>query len=138
MLRANDRAALVARRFARACTDVSGFGLAGHLGELLAASGVGAELVASALPALPGARELLARGVRSTYAAQAAEAAPPLLGGDAVTHALACDPQTSGGLLFGVASGHAREAIAALAAEGETQAVVIGRIVAQPGAIAFV
>jgi selenide,water dikinase len=136
MLRANDRATAVARRFARGCTDVSGFGLAGHLGEMLAASGVGAELDASALPALPGARELLARGVRSTYAGQAAEAAPPLLGGDAVTHALVCDPQTSGGLLFGVAAERASEAIAELRAAGVAQATPIGRIVAG-GAIRF-
>jgi len=137
MLRANDRAAAVARRFARGCTDVSGFGLAGHVGEMLAASGVGAELDASALPALPGARELLARGVRSTYAGQAAEAAPPLLGGDAVTHALVCDPQTSGGLLFGVAAERASEAVAELREAGETDAVAIGRVVAGPGAIRF-
>jgi selenide,water dikinase len=137
MLRANDRAAAVARRFARACTDVSGFGLAGHLGEMLAASGVGAELAASALPALPGARELLARGVRSTYAGQSAEAAPPLLGGDTVTHALACDPQTAGGLLIGVAAERASEAIAALRDAGETDAVAIGRVVAGSAGIAF-
>lgn len=132
MLRANARAADVARRYARACTDVSGFGLAGHLGEMLVASGLGAVLEASALPALPGARALLARGVRSSYAAQAAEAAPPLLGGDATTHALLCDPQTSGGLLFGVPAHRAGEALAALHAAGESEAAVIGTLV--PGA----
>jgi selenide,water dikinase len=134
----NASAASVLRRFARAATDVSGFGLAGHLGEMLAASGVGAELRASALPALPGARELLARGVRSTYAAQAAEAAPPLLGGDALTHALACDPQTSGGVLFGVAPERAAQAIAALRAAGVPLAGEIGRAVAGSAAIRFV
>ena len=137
MLRANDRAAAVARRFARACTDVSGFGLAGHLGEMLDASGVGAELDAGALPALPGARALLARGVRSTYAALAAEAAPPLLGGDALTHALLCDPQTSGGLLFAVPRARLDEALAALRDAGETGARAIGRVVTGPGAIAL-
>jgi selenide,water dikinase len=128
MLRANARAAEVARRFARGATDVSGFGLAGHLGEMLAASGVGAALEARALPALPGARELLARGVRSTYAAEAAEAAPPLVGGDADAHALLCDPQTSGGLLFGVAQECADEAVRALRAAGDAEAARIGSV----------
>ena len=128
MLRANASAAAVASGFARACTDVSGFGLAGHLAEMLAASGASAELALGALPALPGARELLARGVRSTYAALAAEAAPPLVGGDAASHALVCDPQTSGGLLFGVAPERAREALAALRAGGDERAAAIGRV----------
>jgi selenide,water dikinase len=132
MLRANASAAAVARRFASACTDVSGFGLAGHLGEMLAAAGVGADLDARALPALPGAREALAHGVRSTFAALAAEAAPPLIGGDAEAHALACDPQTSGGLLFGVAPEHAQEALAALHGGGDPNAAAIG-IVARDG-----
>jgi len=137
MLRANDHAAAVARRFARASTDVSGFGLAGHLREMLEAGGVAAELQAAALPALPGARELLALGVRSTYAAQTAEAAPPLLGGDALTHALACDPQTSGGLLFGGAPERAEAALAALRDAGETQAAAIGRVTAGAPTITF-
>ena len=138
MLSPNARAASEARRFASGSTDVSGFGLAGHLGEMLAASGTSAELDASALPVLPGARELAARGLRSTFAAQAAEAAPPLLGGDAIVHALACDPQTSGGLLFGTAPERAAEALAALRAAGETHAVAIGRVVAGSGSISFV
>jgi selenide,water dikinase len=139
MLRANANAAAVARGFARACTDVSGFGLAGHLGEMLAASGAGiaAELEVAALPALAGARALLARGMRSSYAAEAAEAAPALLGGDAVTHALACDPQTSGGLLFAVDRAKVADALAALRAAGDTEAAAIGRVVAGAGAIAF-
>ena len=128
MLRANDRAGAVARRFARAATDVSGFGLAGHLGEMLVASGLAAELDARALPALPGARALLARGVRSTAAPPNAEAAPPFTGGDALAHALACDPQTSGGLLFAVAPDDAPAALAALHEGGDVHAAAIGRV----------
>jgi selenide,water dikinase len=63
MLRPNLAAARVAREAgASAATDVTGFGLAGHLGEMLRASGVSAVLDVAALPALPGALELLARG----------------------------------------------------------------------------
>jgi selenide,water dikinase len=138
MTSSNAPAAAVLRRLASAATDVSGFGLAGHLGELLVASGVGAELAAARLPALPGARELLARGVRSTFAALAAEASPPLQGGDAPTHALVCDPQTSGGVLFGVAAARADEALAALREAGEVHAARIGRVTAAAGGIAFV
>jgi selenide,water dikinase len=91
-----------------------------------------AQLAANALPALPGARALLARGVRSSYAAQAAEAAPPLLGSDAITHALLCDPQTSGGLLFAVKRAQAAEAIAALRDAGDTEAQAIGAVTDGP------
>jgi selenide,water dikinase len=51
-----------------ACTDVTGFGLAGHLSEMLRASGVGAVLWPDRIPALPGAVELAAHGVESTLA----------------------------------------------------------------------
>jgi selenide,water dikinase len=85
-----------------ACTDITGFGLAGHLMELLRASRVGAVLWPEALPALPGALELAARGVESTLAPQNRRVLPPSPPGS--TMALLFDPQTSGGLLAGVAA----------------------------------
>jgi selenide,water dikinase len=109
MLQPNTGAAAAARAAgARACTDVSGFGLAGHLGELLRAGGVAASLELDALPALPGALELLAAGLRSSAHAQN-EALPPglRLEPSAASHPaypLLFDPQTSGGLLFGAPS----------------------------------
>jgi selenide,water dikinase len=140
LVRANDAAAEVARRFgARACTDVSGFGLAHHLGSLLLASGVGAALEADALPALPGALALLASGLRSTFHTQnvavslelcdtlALEATP---GG-----ALLFDPQTSGGLLFGVSVERADATLAALREAGDAAAAAIGHVVAGPARI---
>lgn len=135
LLRANDAAARLARRFgASACTDVSGFGLAQHLGALLRASGAGAVLDAAALPALPGARELLAAGVRSTYHAQNVAAAAALCDAAALDARpggpLLFDPQTSGGLLFGVAAERADAAVAVLHDAGELGAGVIGRVVA--------
>ena len=60
-----DSARIVAELGARAVTDITGFGLLGHLAEMLRASGVSAVLDASKLPALPGAVELLAQGFRS-------------------------------------------------------------------------
>jgi selenide, water dikinase len=85
-----------------ACTDITGFGLAGHLMELLRASRVGAVLWPEALPALPGALELAAKGVESTLAPQNRRVLPPSPPGS--TMALLFDPQTSGGLLAGVAA----------------------------------
>src|SRR5262249_10939055 len=106
LARANADAARVARAGGAAgCTDVSGFGLAGHLAALLHASGTSARLSASALPAWPGARELLARGLRSTYHEQNARirgAVAVAAGVTAEDRELIFDPQTSGGLLFGV------------------------------------
>ncbi|MBI3785015.1 MAG: selenide, water dikinase SelD [Deltaproteobacteria bacterium] len=98
MLRSNRRLMQLLREHGvRACTDVTGFGLAGHLDEMLRASGVGARLVRSAVPALPGARELLAAGWRSSFHAsnqrtQSNDRLDPLW----------LDPQTSGGLLAAV------------------------------------
>ncbi len=137
LLRANDAAARVARRFgARACTDVSGFGLAHHLGVLLRASGAGAKLDAAALPALPGARDLLAGGLRSTSHAQNVAVATELCDASALEAkldgALLFDPQTSGGLLFGVPAERAEAALAALREAGELAAAVIGRVIAGP------
>jgi selenide, water dikinase len=132
LARANADAARVAREFgATGCTDVSGFGLAGHLATLLAASRVSACLFARALPAWPGARELLARGVRSTFHDQnargrAAVLAPPEV--SAEDRELIFDPQTSGGLLFGVDGARAAAAVRALRAAGDREAAVIGII----------
>lgn len=88
---------------ARAMTDVTGFGLAGHLDEMLRASGLGAKLDLAALPCLAGAEDLAAQGIASTIA-PANRAA--LLGRIAAPAgpkaALLFDPQTAGGFLAAV------------------------------------
>lgn len=131
MLRPNVAAAAAARRFgASACTDVSGFGLALHLGSLLRAGGVAAELELAALPALDGAAALLEAGLRSSFHAQNVAAAPPLeLPGGALGELL-FDPQTSGGLLFSLPAERAAQALAALREAGDERAAEIGRVVA--------
>ncbi|HEY0418419.1 MAG TPA: selenide, water dikinase SelD, partial [Acetobacteraceae bacterium] len=109
----------------RACTDVTGFGLAGHLAEMLRASGCAAALNLAAIPALPGALELAAQGVESTLAPA----------NRAVTsHALLADPQTSGGLLAGVAPECAEACLHALRAKG-MDAAIIGRAIAGPAGL---
>jgi selenide, water dikinase len=111
-----------------ACTDVTGFGLAGHLLEMLRASQSAAVVSRSAIPALPGALELAAAGVTSTMAAENQRLLPDL--GTDHRGALLIDPQTSGGLLAGIVPRRAEACIAALRAAG-LQAAIIGTV--EPG-----
>jgi selenide,water dikinase len=136
MTRSNRTAAQVAlESSATACTDVTGFGLAGHLAEMARASGVTAVVEVDRLPALPGALELLAAGVRSTFHAEnerlrrglevdTAAAAHPAM-------ALCFDPQTSGGLLFGVAAERADDVVGRLRREGDGAACRVGEVTAR-------
>jgi selenide,water dikinase len=133
MLRPNAAALRAARDGgAQACTDVSGFGLAGHLAELLRASGVSARLRLEALPALPGALALLAGGLRSSLHEQNAGSAllsAPELAGDPALELL-FDPQTSGGLLFSLPASRSADTLRALHAAGDAAAALIGEVLA--------
>jgi selenide,water dikinase len=117
-----------------AVTDVTGFGLLGHAHELGSRSGVRVELDAAALPALPGALELAADGVRTGGDRRNREFAGPHVESEAdeAAEALAYDPQTAGGLLVSIPADRAAVAQAALEAAG-AEAARIGRIVAGDG-----
>jgi selenide, water dikinase len=105
-----------------ACTDVTGFGLAGHLMEMLRASLVAAVLWPDQVPALPGALELAAHGVESTLAVENRRL---LAGAGADTRgALLIDPQTSGGLLAGIAWERAEACVTALRDQGIAAAII--------------
>ncbi len=133
MCQLNDGAATAARRAgAHALTDVTGFGLLGHVHELAGASGLAAQIHAGEIPAIDGVLELLesdadvvAGGTRRNR--DWAETFTRFA--DAVTPAqrwLACDAMTSGGLLAAVPADRASAA----------QGVPLGRLVAgQPGSI---
>lgn len=135
MLISNRAAAAILREHgASACTDVTGFGLAGHLLEMLrpsSAGALGARIDLAAVPALPGALECLQRGLASSLhaanrralaeIANAAEAGPERL-------ALLFDPQTSGGLLASLPAEHAKNCVEALRAAGYFHAVRIGQV----------
>lgn len=108
---------------ASACTDVTGFGLAGHLMEMLAASGVSATLWADRVPVLPGVATLLRAGVESTLAPENKRLLPAAAGLEGFVGLLA-DPQTSGGLLAGVPPDTADACVAALRAEGLNAAII--------------
>ena len=113
---------------AHAMTDVTGFGLAGHLLGMCDASQVSAVIDAGAVPLYPGALELSEKGVRSSLYAQNRQLTPKLPE-DARTQLL-FDPQTCGGLLAAVSARAADDIRAKLIAAGYG-AAVIGRI--QPG-----
>ncbi len=122
-----------------AATDITGFGLLGHLDHMLQASGVGAELAFDRLPLLAGAlglaeREIIPGGTERNYSAAAT-----VLWADDLRHAeriLCVDAQTSGGLLLAVAREREAALVGALRNEGTPAAATIGRITAGPtGAI---
>jgi selenide,water dikinase len=105
-----------------ACTDITGFGLAGHLLEMLRASDVAAVLWPDQLPALPGALQLAGEGVESTLAPQNRRLLPGI-SANAQT-ALLLDPQTSGGLLAGIAPDRAEACVSELRIAGIKAAIV--------------
>ncbi|MCB1357155.1 MAG: selenide, water dikinase SelD [Maritimibacter sp.] len=119
-----DAAALLAG--AHAMTDVTGFGLAGHLLAICKASGVAAELALDAVPLYPGALALAEAGHRSSIWT-ANRAAAPVAGAEGARGALMHDPQTAGGLLAAVEAEAAEGLVARLRDAGH-EAAVIGRI----------
>jgi selenide,water dikinase len=113
---------------AHAMTDVTGFGLAGHLLEILDASGCAARLDLARVPVLAGAEALAAAGHASSLApANRAATTPRMAFSESPRAALLFDPQTAGGLLAAVPQDRAAALIVALHAQGE-DAAIIGRI----------
>jgi cysteine desulfurase NifS/selenium donor protein len=114
-----------------ACTDVTGFGLLGHLKEMAQASGADAEISARAVPVLPQARELAAANVVPGGTLDNLEfVAEAVRWPDEVTRVdriLLCDAQTSGGLLIALPADQAAGLLEALRAAGVRDAVEIGR-----------
>ena len=119
---------------ASCATDVTGFGLLGHLVEMTKASGVHVRLDLGAVPFLAGARECVASGIFSSLqgsnlrlkravenGVEAAAAAP-------LEYALAYDPQTAGGVMATVPMERAEACLAALRAHGCAEAAVIGEV----------
>ena len=114
-----------------ACTDVTGFGLGGHLSEMLRASDVSATLELDDIPVIPQALVLLANGVESSLQKNneqvIADCVYECSSLDPKLRALA-DPQTSGGLLAGVDSEYAASCVDALRQYGYVNARIIGAV----------
>jgi selenide,water dikinase len=120
---------------AHAMTDVTGFGLMGHLWNICGASGTGAELSLDAVPLLPGALALAERGVRSSLYPQNRAALNAVVAGDDGPKAdLLFDPQTAGGLLAAVPEAEADRVLTRLAEAG-APAVRIGQLTDLAGRI---
>ena len=124
---------------ATACTDLTGFGLLGHLVEMTRPSGVDAELDLAALPVLEGAEETAASGILSSLQPANVRLRRALRNQaemrDHPRYALLFDPQTAGGLLASLPAAQAPTCIAALQALGCAQAAVIGRVLPQGEAL---
>ncbi len=124
---------------ATACTDLTGFGLIGHLVEMTRPSGVDAEIELSALPVLEGAEETVAAGILSSLQPANVRLRRALRNqAEMVKHpryALVFDPQTAGGLLASVPAEQAEACLRELHALGYARAAVIGRVLPQGEAL---
>jgi selenide, water dikinase len=118
-----------------AATDVTGFGLLGHLREMVSGSRLAAEISASAVPVLDGVRDLLARDVAPAGTRRNLDSVREWLDfGDLpeTEQLLLADAQTSGGLLIAVEPAKVDQLLAALEANHTPAAVRIGRLLAEP------
>ncbi len=106
----------------RCATDVTGFGLLGHARTIAQAAGVGVEIEARALPALPGVAGLVAAGHVPGGSRRNRDFASTWTRWDdsvgEIERVLTCDAQTSGGLLLAVAPERVEGLLAALSASG--------------------
>ncbi|MGI3183723.1 selenide, water dikinase SelD [Nioella aestuarii] len=124
-------AARILAPHAHAMTDVTGFGLAGHLLNICSASGVATRLDQGRIPVLPGASALLAKDLRSTIHGANEAAVLSLI--DGLADPILFDPQTSGGLLAAIPADTGDQVINAFQAIG-VGAAIIGEITAgSPG-----
>lgn len=133
----NRDAAEVMERFpVHACTDITGFGLIGHLAEMVTGSGRGIRIVSGQLPIIPGALDYAAMGMvpggtykNRQFRESMVEMAPAV---DRLVADLLYDPQTSGGLLICIAAEAADELMAALREKGIAQAALVGEVLNAP------
>ncbi len=131
MVRSNRRAAEILRQHGvHAATDVTGFGLLGHLVEMVRASDVDVTIAIDRVPLLDGARDTVARGIFSSLQPQNARLRRAVKDVETVArhplYPLLFDPQTAGGLLAAIPLSEAERCVAALRAAGYAAADVIG------------
>ncbi|KAJ8599197.1 hypothetical protein CTAYLR_007528 [Chrysophaeum taylorii] len=142
MLLPNRKAVDILAPDCTACTDVTGFGLVGHLSEMCrAAGGADVDLELGAVPFLPGALDLSARGFRSSLHPDNARASRAISNHDEISHhpgySLLFDPQTAGGLLATVPARRASRVLDNLRDAGFDAAAKIGTIKSTADNLAF-
>ncbi len=139
MVRLNDVAAVVAvEAGATGCTDVTGFGLLGHLGRMAVESNVVVTVALEAVPFLPDAIDLAKQGMVPGGSRRNLAAGSEMLDAghhDELDQLLIADAQTSGGLVFGVDPGETGDVLARLAESGHVAAKigVTSAAVGEPG-----
>ena len=118
---------------ARACTDVTGFGLLGHLVEMVKPDGMGARVDLAAIPMLAGSEECVTLGVFSSLQPENARLSRAVVNHGEVSgtprYPLLFDPQTAGGLLAAVPAESAANCVEALRCSGYPEAAIIGEVV---------
>jgi selenide,water dikinase len=121
-----------ARHGATSCTDVTGFGVVGHVLEMLQPSHTGLDLDVAALPLLHGAAETIGAGIVSSLHATNLERREMIANYEAAVHdprvALLFDPQTAGGLIAGVPEDQAEACLQGLRALGYRDCAAIGTV----------
>ncbi|HUB49590.1 MAG TPA: selenide, water dikinase SelD [Acetobacteraceae bacterium] len=133
MVQSSRTAAICVHQYgATACTDVTGFGLLGHLVEMTRPSGVDVELMLPALPFLDGALDTVRLGIVSSLQPQNVRLRRAVRDVDRFAQderlPLIFDPQTAGGLLASIPSGRADACLAALRQLGYEHAAIIGTV----------
>ena len=134
MLKSNRQCADIFKQYGvRACTDITGFGLLGHLLEMLRASSVNAQLELSSLPVLPGVHKMMEQGIFSSLHEENIRLKQAVSNIESISdhqnYPLLFDPQTAGGLLAGVARENATQCLESLKAAGYYQAAIIGDVI---------
>jgi len=121
-----------------ACTDITGFGLLGHLAEMISDTPFGIKLMSKEIPIMPEAVDYAGMGLVPAGAYKNREFrecmvdfAPSV---DRLVQDILFDPQTSGGLLIGVENDSAGDLLAELQEKGIKEAAIIGEVVAEPKA----
>ena len=116
-----------------ACTDITGFGLLGHLHEMSSGSGVNVELSIESVPTITAAWDLAGAGaVPGGTLNNLAHVQGKVHFGDGVSEVaqlLLADAQTSGGLLISVPEERGNELLKALRTRGVNEAAMIGRVI---------
>ena len=133
----NRDAAKVMKSFpVSACTDITGFGLLGHLAEMLSNTSMGIRLESKAIPIIPEAIEYAKSGFipggtfkNKAFRSSLVTLSPNM---DSLLVDILFDPQTSGGLLMGVNKTVAKDLLGALKTDGVTESAIIGDVVAEP------
>ena len=125
-----------------ACTDITGFGLLGHIAEMIDTSGPGVEIRATSVPFLKEAQEYASMGFvpagthnNRKFREAMVEMASSV---DPIVQDILFDPQTSGGLLICVDAGSADVLLDRLREKSMTRAAVIGEVVSEPKGKIFV